>query len=140
VPARLAASLGYELQGFGFLAVPAREQPGQVRQRTAIVLITRKARKILATRGACRAATWKYETLPIGPTEGQGPPPGAEQEAKQNQWKRARALSRAQTVDIDGLRKRRSLRNSLRSLAAWPSAWGVVVQREMEFRGSGYEL
>jgi len=67
----------------------------------------RVARKILATRGACRAATWKYETLPIGPTEGQGPPPpGAEQEAKQNRWKQARALTRAQTVDIDGLRKR----------------------------------
>jgi C1A family cysteine protease len=67
----------------------------------------RVARKILATRGDCRAATWKYETLPIGPTEGQGPPPpGAEQEAKQNQWKQARALTRSQLVDIDGLRKR----------------------------------
>jgi C1A family cysteine protease len=67
----------------------------------------RVARKILATRGACRAATWEYETLPIGPTEGQGPPPpGAEQEAKQNQWKQARALTRSQIVDIDGLRNR----------------------------------
>ncbi|MGA2699970.1 MAG: C1 family peptidase [Isosphaeraceae bacterium] len=67
----------------------------------------RVARKVLATRGACRAATWKYETLPIGPTEGQGPPPsGAEQEAKQDRWKQARALTRAQTVDIDGLRNR----------------------------------
>ncbi len=67
----------------------------------------RVARKVLATRGACRAATWKYETLPIGPTEGQGPPPpGAEQEAKQNQWKQARALTRSQIVDIGGLRKR----------------------------------
>jgi hypothetical protein len=66
----------------------------------------RVARKILATRGACRAATWKYETLPVGPTEGQGPPPGAEEEAKQNQWKQARALTRSQVVDIDALRKR----------------------------------
>ena len=65
------------------------------------------ARKILATRGACRAATWKYETLPIGPTEGQGPPPpGAEQEAKQNQWKQARMLTRRQIVDVGELRER----------------------------------
>ena len=34
--------------------------------------VLRVAREVLATRGDCRAATWKYETLPIGPTEGQG--------------------------------------------------------------------
>jgi hypothetical protein len=65
------------------------------------------ARKILAARGDCRAVTWKYETLPVGPTEGQGPPPpGAEEEAEQNRWKQARGLTRSQVVDIDGLRKR----------------------------------
>jgi Papain family cysteine protease len=67
----------------------------------------RFARKVLATRGACRGATWKYETLPVGPTEGQGPPPaGAEEEAKQNRWTQARALTRKQIVNIDELRKR----------------------------------
>jgi hypothetical protein len=67
----------------------------------------RVARKVLTTKGACRAATWKYETLPIGPTEGQGPPPpGAEEEARQNRWRHARALTRARIVDIDGLRQR----------------------------------
>ena len=35
----------------------------------------RVARKVLASLGACHASTWTYETLPIGPTEGQGPPP-----------------------------------------------------------------
>ena len=67
----------------------------------------RVARRVLATRGACRAATWKYETLEIGPTEGQGPPPpGAEEEARQNRWEAARMLTRSQIVDIDGLRRR----------------------------------
>ncbi len=56
----------------------------------------RIAREVLAKRGACRAKTWKYEALPIGPTEGQGPPPPrAEQEASQNQWEAARMLTRA---------------------------------------------
>ena len=55
----------------------------------------------------CRATTWKYESLPVGPTEGQGPPPpGAEDEAKENLWKQARVLTRSQVVDIDGLCKR----------------------------------
>jgi hypothetical protein len=67
----------------------------------------RAARKVLTTRGACRAATWKYETLPVGPTEGQGPPPsGAEEEARQNRWKPTRALTRSQLMDIEGLRQR----------------------------------
>ena len=65
------------------------------------------ARRVLATRGACRAAAWKYETLPVGPTEGQGPPrPGVEQEAKQSVWKQSKTLRRAQIVDIDQLRER----------------------------------
>src|SRR5262249_40103160 len=66
----------------------------------------RVARRVLATRGACRAATWKYETLPIGRTEGQGPPPeGVEEEASQNLWEESRALTPKQIVDIDGLRE-----------------------------------
>lgn len=74
----------------------------------------RVARKVLATRGACRAACWKYETLPVGPTEGQGPPPqGVEQEARQNVWKQARALARSQIVDIDGLRQRLDAREPI---------------------------
>ncbi len=84
----------------------------------------RVARKILATCGACRAATWAYETLPIGPMEGQGPPPpGAEEEAKQNTWKKARALTRSQIVNIDGLRKRLDAREpivfSVRTFRNW---------------------
>src|SRR5262249_43358056 len=33
------------------------------------------AREVLRQRGACFSRTWKYQRLPIGPTEGQGPPP-----------------------------------------------------------------
>jgi hypothetical protein len=84
----------------------------------------RVARKVLMMRGACRAATWKYETLPVGPTEGQGPPPsGAEEEARQNRWNQARALTRAQIVDIDGLRQRLDAREpvvlSVRTFLNW---------------------
>jgi hypothetical protein len=41
------------------------------------------ARHVLGKRGACLGKTWKYEPLPVGPSEGQGPPPkGAETEAR----------------------------------------------------------
>jgi hypothetical protein len=84
----------------------------------------RVARKVLMTRGACRAATWGYETLPVGPTQGQGPPPsGAEEEARSNRWTAARAMTRKQIVDIDELRQRLDARQpivlSVRTFRNW---------------------
>jgi hypothetical protein len=84
----------------------------------------RVARRVLTTRGDCLAATWKYETLPVGPTEGQGPPPrGALQEAKNNTWKQARALTRSQIVDIDWIQARLDARQpivfSVRTFLNW---------------------
>ncbi len=49
------------------------------------------ARKALKTHGVCLNATWKYEPMPIGPTEGQGPPPAkAVVEAKTTKWSKAK--------------------------------------------------
>ena len=49
------------------------------------------ARKALKTHGVCLNATWKYEAMPIGPTEGQGPPPAkAVAEAKATKWSKAK--------------------------------------------------
>jgi hypothetical protein len=85
------------------------------------------ARKIVAARGTCRGGTWKYESLPVGPTEGQGPPPPvAEQEAKQHLWKRARSLTRSEIVDIDGLCKRLDARE--------PIVFSVRTFRNWDFR------
>jgi hypothetical protein len=54
----------------------------------------RVARKVLQKQGACLAKTWRYEPMPIGPTEGQGPPPtGAEQEGKDHTWAAARRVA-----------------------------------------------
>ncbi len=58
------------------------------------------ARKAMKARGVCLHATWKYEPLPIGPTEGQGPPPDkAVAEAKQTRWSDAKDQSPAGDVD-----------------------------------------
>jgi hypothetical protein len=48
-------------------------------------------RKVLKQKGACLNKTWKYQPQPIGPTEGQGPPPnGAVSEAKMTRWSNAK--------------------------------------------------
>jgi C1A family cysteine protease len=61
------------------------------------------ARKVLKSRGVCLNATWKYEPMPIGPTEGQGPPPGkAVAEAKQARW--SDAAEQAPAGDVDAIR------------------------------------
>lgn len=58
------------------------------------------ARKAMKTHGVCLNATWKYEPLPIGPTEGQGPPRDkAVAEAKQTRWSDAAEQSPAGDVD-----------------------------------------
>ena len=60
------------------------------------------ARKALKTYGVCLNATWKYQPLPIGPTEGQGPPPPkAVSEAKKTQWSNAKDHAPG---DVDALR------------------------------------
>jgi hypothetical protein len=62
------------------------------------------ARKAMKTRGICLNATWKYEPLPIGPTEGQGPPPDkAVAEAKKT--KRSDAAEQSPAGDVDAIRR-----------------------------------
>ena len=57
----------------------------------------------MKTRVVCRHATWKYEPLPIGPTEGQGPPPDtAVAEAKRTRW--SKAAEQSPPGDVDTLR------------------------------------
>ena len=51
----------------------------------------RVARRILKELGACYNRTWRYQPLPVGPTEGQGPPPeGAEDKARRFRWPEVR--------------------------------------------------
>ena len=64
------------------------------------------ARKALATHGACRAATWKYEALPVARQRARAATARRRAEAKRNRWKQARALTRSQLADIGGLRTR----------------------------------
>ena len=60
------------------------------------------ARKALMTYGVCLNATWKYQPLPIGPTEGHGPPPPkAVSEVKKTQWSDAKDHPPG---DVDALR------------------------------------
>ena len=60
------------------------------------------ARKALKTLGVCRNSTWKYEPMPIGPTEGQGPPPAkAVGEAKTTKWSKAKDHA---SGDVEALR------------------------------------
>jgi hypothetical protein len=62
------------------------------------------ARKAMKTRGVCLNATWKYEPLPIGPTEGQGPPSSkAIAESKQARWSDASEQSPA--GDVGAIRR-----------------------------------
>ncbi len=61
------------------------------------------ARKAMKTYGVCLNATWKYEGRPIGPTEGQGPPPDkAVAEAKQTRW--SDAAEQSPTSEVDAIR------------------------------------
>jgi hypothetical protein len=58
------------------------------------------ARKAMKTRGVCLNATWKYEPLPIGPGEAQGPPPArAIGEARLARWADTTVLRSAGDVD-----------------------------------------
>jgi C1A family cysteine protease len=58
------------------------------------------ARQAMKMRGVCLNAAWRYEPLPIGRTEGQGPPPDrAIAEAKQARWPDAAEQSPANDVD-----------------------------------------
>jgi hypothetical protein len=64
----------------------------------------RIALQVLRTRGACLAKTWPYEPLPVGPTEGQGPPRnGAEEEANRHTWAAARKMA---ATNVQRLRER----------------------------------
>ena len=59
------------------------------------------ARKALEGRGVCLDSTWKYEPMPTGPDEGQGPPPDvAVAEAKRARWPGTAVLG----PDVDALR------------------------------------
>jgi hypothetical protein len=61
------------------------------------------ARKAMKARGVCLNATWKYEPLPIGPTEGQGPPPDkAVAEAKRT--RSSDAAEQSPAGDVDAIR------------------------------------
>jgi C1A family cysteine protease len=49
---------------------------------------------VLREYGACLDKTWPYVTLPVGPSEGQGPPPdGAEAEALAYVWRHVRRVA-----------------------------------------------
>jgi Papain family cysteine protease len=49
------------------------------------------ARRALKKYGVCLHATWRYEPMPSGPSEGQGPPPAkAMTEAQKAKWSKAR--------------------------------------------------
>jgi C1A family cysteine protease len=66
----------------------------------------RTAREVIEKCGACRATTWKYVPKPVAGNEGQGPPPpGAEAEAKDCRWAKARAASAGKVEHLQQLLK-----------------------------------
>lgn len=79
------------------------------------------ARDVLKKRGACLHKTWKYNPLPVPNNESQAPPPsGAEDEAKQATWKRARSVAGKDSVAIRGmLDERRPVVLSVKTFPSW---------------------
>ena len=84
------------------------------------------ARKAFKTHGVCLNATWKYQSLPVGPTEGQGPPPAkAVAEAKTTKWSKAKDHSPGDVESLrDELDQGRPVVLGVRTFSNWdiPSA------------------
>jgi C1A family cysteine protease len=83
-----------------FVYWACKETDGRPKQEGTFL---RTARQVLKSRGACLEKTWPYNPMPVGPTEGQGPPPeGAEEEARKYVWASSRKMAAG---DVDPLRE-----------------------------------
>jgi hypothetical protein len=81
----------------------------------------RVAKKVLQSRGACTDRTWRYQPLPVGSTEGQGPPPdGAIEEAAGFNWPSIRKVDAANIARLRQLLdEKRPVVLSVKTFASW---------------------
>src|SRR5207244_1953111 len=81
----------------------------------------RVAREVLKKQGACLAKTWPYQPLPVGPTEGQGPPPdGAAAEAEQHRWAGVRTVAGRNVARLrQSIDERRPVVLSVKTFPSW---------------------
>lgn len=81
----------------------------------------RVARGVLRTVGACKARTWPYQPLPVGPTEGQGPPPqGAPEEAAEFLCPRVRKVAASDVLRLrELLDEERPVVLSVKTFGSW---------------------